>query len=485
MVLNRTKATYRILLVIGIAFLVAAPFYIGDFFFPSIELAALPYLLFGLFALVEGLSALVLWRRLAKVDPNKLCAGIARYEFIVTPVFALSTLFLSMILPRDQHTWLYYSNATLTTVLFVFRSGVSIYFSHRLKKGEEGIIGLRNHSWIAASFLLVMFNFYVLSAIKVQGIDLAALAKGDLSALTDLYSWLTLAEILVGMFILFQSLFMTIATHFSAKEDCAFDFRTNFKVSLIMYDKYEVGYWISIFATGILLVLSIVSAVRLFDAYFALVVLYGAILVVRITAYFRRRYIVRKYGEEPMRAFMSEHRILIYAAVMLLVYTIVSIFFGNQTFSQVRLQAQDRAELITLGVFVPWAILKIILTAFTARTAIVSGHPKHLMDAYINVLIAIFTLAKAIFIIAGYTQFEWVRITGIVVGVIMYIYCFAASVRLLILGIRGLMGKRKEAYERYIAEYTFLPQMSWGQDDQDIQVTGVQISDKKEDEEPK
>ncbi len=448
------KFAYRedvriVLFVLSAIFFLACPMYLTEFFFPTIlGLDGLPYLVFAFFCFTEGNILLYTGLKYGKLEPKKICKSIASYEIAINPVFALVTIFLSVILPRGEYSWFYYFNSILTVTLFVLRLFFSIFLSKLMEKGDDGYVGIRNHSWIAASFLAVVGNYYVLSAIKASGIPLSEIIDKGLGAITDLFAFITVFEVLVGAFILMQSLLMTVATFYSAKEDTAIDLKTNLHVTKSLLEKYDVSFWIGIAMTALLWILSIVSTIRLFDAYFSLTFLYTVILLIRLPAWARNKRIAKKYGYDEYKSWVKRHGILIYSAFLLIAYAVIIIVFGGQTYGKAKTQIEFRTELMTLGIFFPWALVKNFLGARAYRSALKSGEPSDLLMAYLDILVAIYTISKCVFILASYTQLEWIRVSSTVLGYILSIYCVYASVRILVLGILGLNGKRKNVFEK-------------------------------------
>lgn len=449
MVFPFRKEIQRILFWVGLLFLIATGFYVAEIFYPGFDRNSVPYIGFALFAFVEGVFLIALAPRLAKTNPRWFCDRIAKYEIAANPFFSVFAIYLSLTLPLGEHNWLYFVNLGLTVLLFASRMFIVIRLNKLLKNGENGYIGLRNHSWIAASFLAVTFNYYVLSAIKMHGIDITEIAtKGAAAVLTDLYAWLTVIETIVVIIVLMQSMLMTISTYYSAKEDTAFDFKTNLGMTAHLFVKYEVSFWLGIFATSILLVLSIISTTRLFNAYISLVFLYASILIIRIPTFFQKKHLDKVYGEKTYPSFLKKHGILIYASVLLIAYSVVCFIFANETFSHTAEEVAGRTEFITLGIFVPWALVKAFLGVKSYQIARKSQDPTRLLNAYLDILVAIYTIAKVFFIVAGYTHIEWVKVAGTVVGAIITVYCVVVSIRLLIVGILGLTGKRKTFFDK-------------------------------------
>ena len=71
------------------------------------------------------------------------------------------------------------------------------------------------------------------------------------------------------------------------------------------------------------------------------------------------------------------------------------------------------------------------------------------MNVYLDILVAIYTIAKTMFIFANITKFQGIKIAGIVIGTLATIYCFVISLKMLIVGILGLQGKRESYFLKH------------------------------------
>ena len=436
-------------LIAGGFFLAVVPFFVAELFYPMLMgFQGLPYLIFALFLVLEGSLTIAVGIRFRKMTMKGLCRGISIYEFAINPLFMISTLAFAVFLPKAEATWLYFVNTGLIFFLFVVRMVATLQMTRLLKQGEPVLIGFRNHSINACSFLLIALNFYVFSMIKQSGLDISAVTTQGMAALTELYIWITIAEVFVSMFLLSYSLFVTVCTYLTAKENLIVDFRTNFKATKDLLIRNDVAFWGGIMITFFLWLLSLISTVRLFNAYFSLFFLYTIILLIRIPGFIRKKNIEKKYFAKPYIGFLKKHWIFIYSGILLIAYAIVCIVFGQQNLSEIATQASDDSELITLAIFVPWAIIKIFLSARNYKVAKQNiEEPLAVLNAYLDILVAIYTLAKSVFIITGYTRFEWVKTTGIVIGTMLTIYSIYCSVKLLFLGILGVRGMRAFPYE--------------------------------------
>ena len=432
----------------GLLFFVATPFYFAELFYPFLQgTNGASFLVFSIFCITEGILSVGFFIRWKKLTPIKACTFLSRYEFAMAPLLTFSVLSLASIFPQAERDWLYFTNIGITAALFATRLFVVIFLTHYMQKGETGYLPFRNHYYIDLSFTLIILNYYVLSIVKSIGVDTSLISKGEIAGLSEFFLVITVLEIAIGMLVLLQSMFMSLATFFSAKENTPFDFRTNLAVSKRLFDKYEIPFWIGIFATFILLIISIMSMISEPTVYAPLVFLYLFVLIIRLPAFFRKRAICKKYGSALDVVFQKEHVILMFAAVFFLIYAAITIVFGRYVLSQVG--QLERTAFLTFGIFVPWALVKLFLGTKSYIYAKKKGDPIILMNSYIDVLLAIYTIAKVVAIVAMQAKLDVVRIIAIVLAALIAVYCIYIAIKMLIIGILGRKGKRTNAFALY------------------------------------
>lgn len=432
----------------GLLFFVAAPFYLTEFFYPSFQgTNGVSFLVFAAFCITEGILSVGVFIRWKKLTPVKACTFFSRYEFAVNPFLTFSVLSLASIFPQAARDWLYFTNIGITVALFATRLFMVIFLTHYMQKGETGYLPFRNHYYIDLSFTAIIFNYYVLSIVKSIGVDTSLISKGEIVGYSEFFLIITVLEIAIGMLVLLQSMFMSLATYFSAKENTPFDFRTNLSASKRLFEKYEIPFWIGIFATFILLVISIMSMIAEPNVYAPLAFLYLFVLIIRLPAFFRKRAICKKYGSSLDVVFKKEHVILMFAAVFFLIYAVITIVFGQYVLEKVG--QLERTAFLTFGIFVPWSLVKLFLGTKSYIYAKKKGDPIILMNSYIDVLLAIYTIAKVVAIVATQAKLDAVRIIAIVLAALIAVYCIYISIKMLVIGILGRRGKRTNAFALY------------------------------------
>lgn len=432
----------------GIFMILLSATFITEFFYPRIVgLNGVSFWAFALFHVLEGFVFIKIAFALKKKQPCEMCKNLSRYEFIMTPITALSILSVSAIFPLAERDWLYFLNIGVTGAHILIRFSLILYLNILIRKGEDGFVSIRNHVYIGMSILFVVLNYYVFGIIKSYGVDMHLIFNGDVAGLTEYFLIMSLLEITIGVLVVLQSYFLCIASHFSAKEDVAIDLRTNASISKKLIEKYDIFSYISIFANGVLLVLSIMSAFISPEAYLPLAILYAVVLAVRIPSLISKRRIRSKYKAEPSVIFKKEHSVLLYASIFLVAYSVVAFIFGRVALEYVN--ELHQTLFMTFGIFVPWSIIKLVLGIRGYFQSLKKGDPLALLNSYIDLILSLFTLAHTFGIIAARTDQQFFHYSAIISAVILGAFCFYIAVRLLVIGIRGKLDKRGKAFENF------------------------------------
>ncbi len=430
----------------AILLFVSVPFYALEFFYPEVVgWNGVSFLIFALSSLCEGVFLIVNLVKMDKVSPAKLGMDMARYELGMNPIVAFSVLSLATIFPEAPRNWLYYFNIGLTAVLILARLWAVVWLQRAIKKGDTGYLPFRNHGYVLMSLSFVALNYYVISILKANNVDLAIIYEGghSFAGFSDFFLMMTVLEILVGIVVLLQSLFISITTYYSSKEDKVIDLRLNLEQSKHILAEKHVPFWIGIFALSLMLVLALVSMTASVEAYAPITFLFLMVLIIRLLFHFGITRVQRKNQGDKQRIFKWEHIIVLVAALFFALYTVLVILFGQMAFE--RMGNVAYTVFLTFGVFLPWALVKLVLGAMHYAKARKNGNPAALTNAFLDILLSIYTLAQTFAIIASKARMEGFRIAAIVVAMVLSLYCLYVSIRMGIVGVLGLMGKRKKA----------------------------------------
>ena len=439
---------FRMLVGNGIFMILLSGAFIAEYFYPRMMgLNGVSFLAFALFHIVEGFVFIKMGFALKTKRPCEMGKNLSRYEFAMTPITALSILSVSAIFPLAERDWLYFLNIGITGAHILIRFSLILYINILIRKGEDGFVPIRNHVYIGMSILFVVLNYYVFGIIKSFGVDMHLIFEGDIAGLTEYFLIMSLLEITVGVLVMLQSYFLCIASHFSAKEDTPIDLRTNATISKQLIEKYDIFSYISIFANGVLLLLSIMSAFVSPEAYLPLVILYGVVLAVRIPSLISKKRIRSKYKDEPIVIFKKEHSVLLYASIFLVAYSVIAFLFGRVALEKV--DEIHQTMFMTFGIFVPWSIIKMVLGIRSYFHSQKLGDPLALLNSYIDLVLSLFTLAHTFGIVAARTDKEFFHYSAIVSAIILGLFCLYIAIRLLVIGIRGKLNLRGKAFEHF------------------------------------
>ena len=437
--------------------LASVPFYFLEWIYPGfLGLNGLSFFLFALANLGEAICLILALVKIDKIPPSKMATYFARYEFAVNPIVAFSVLSLSAIFPQAPRNWLYFFNMGMTVVLILARGWAVVWLHLAMKKGDTGYLPFRNHSYILMSLSFIILNYYVISIWKTSDMDVSIIYEGggSFAGFSDFFLMMTVLEIGVGIIVLLQSLFIAISNHYAGKEDKVIDLRLNAHQSKEMLERYDVPFWIGIFSLFLMFVLAAASLFAAPEAYAPIAFLYFVVLLTRLLIYFGVTAVKKRGKTDKRRIFKREHVIILLAALFFAAYAVLCIVFGRRAFE--RMGEVAYTVFIVFGIFVPWSVIKLGLGAYHYLKARKKGDPAALTNAFVDILLSIYTIAHTFAIVAVKAHMEGFKITAIVLAVILSVYCLYIAVRMGVIGILGLAGKREKAWLRFQKEEEFV-----------------------------
>ena len=454
MKLTPEKRVSRLLAFVAIVFFAVVPIYAFELLSGSkpfdFQITGIANLSTPLFCLSEGVVLLVFSHLSKKLAPNVLAKRLGLYEIITMPILAILVLVLCLFYPPAASSWLYFLNLGVTIFLFGVRLFLVFFFNALVRKGQDGYIAFKNHSLIAVLFFFMVILYYCVPYLKTIGFDGGSLIDiiredGDIASLPIPYLLTSLAEIIIAIAVLAAMIYLSLATWISGREDKAFDLKGNFSVTMEMLQRYDLLFWVGIFST-FMMMLSLASAIALMGSYFTLFFLYVTILALKVPNYFWRRKIVKKYGSDYYGCFQAEHKMLLYSAILLFVYIGVSYTFGGV--SAVK-QNENKSALMTFAIFIPMALIKMALGIKKYLKARKNGEPYDLLNAYLDILFAIFTFSNTAMIAGNATGLDVFKIIGVSVAGAMALYTIYLAVKLLVISVWGIRGKRQKYYDAH------------------------------------
>ena len=442
----------RMFLFLGALSFVFAPFYIVEFFYPTmLGLNGLAFLAFALCCIVEGSLMIYAALKLETTTPQRLCKYVSRAEFIALPILTLFVLSVSAIFPNAERDWLYFLNIGLTSFHILLRLLILFYLNYLMRRGETGLLPIRNHVYIGMSLLFVVLNYYVFAIVKTIGVDMRLLFEDGFAGLSEYFLIMSALEITVGIMVLLQAMFLSAATHFSGKEGNPIDFHTNRDHFKDLIDHYQIPNIISIFATFVLFIISLMSTFTAPAAYGILTLLYFLVLVIRmITFVVKQKLGFSHYG--PKEIFTKEHVVYFVAGAIVLAYAVLSIFFMRRAIETIA--EAERTMFMTFGIMIPWSVIKMFLGVRHWWISHKHGDPLETLNSYIDLLLSAFTIATALSMVANRAHLPAYRIIAIVLAILVGGYCFYLALKMLIVAFFALKGKRSKTMERFLAFFS-------------------------------
>ena len=447
----------RFLLVVAVFSFLAIPVYTFELLSGAkpfdLQITGIANLSTPLYCLAEGIVMIILAKDLAKKAPANLAKRTGIYELSTMPWLAILVMVLCLFYPPAISSWLYFLNLGVTLVLFGLRIALSIYFDQIIETSGGGYVVLRNHSLIGVGFFLMVLLYYLLPYLKTIGFDGGSLIEiiardGNLSSLPIPYLLTSLAELLIAIGVLMAMVYLALANFISGRENKAFDLKGNFAVTKELLIKYDIVFWVGIASTAVLLLLSLTSSIGLMGSYLTLSFLYLMTIAIKVPNYFYRRKKVIAYGNDHYGCFKAEHKMFIYSSIWLFAYIVFSEVFGSVSATK---QDANQSALLTFVIFIPLAIIKMYLGIKKYLKARKNGEPYDLLNAYLDILFAIFTFSNTSMIVGNATGVDTFKLVGIIVASAMSLYTLYLAIKLLVIGIRGIKGKRLAYYNSHKA----------------------------------
>ena len=453
----------RLLLLSSIGFFVCAILLTIDIFYPfaspptGIGRWAVPLVLvscgvFGIFLFIKSPS----------YKPKNMAKGLGIVELSLMPfvLFALFfTFFMSPQLYAHQNmVWLFVIEVIVFVALFIFHILFLIMIFDRIKAGNDGLLPIYLRILISTILLgaLMLAYIFVFIGNKVfEGYDITN--QQSLLALSKVFFVFFLVYFFVFLPIFISVFLAAFVMLIAGIENRLIGVRGTFQTTAQFAKKYDLLFWVGNVVLTVMLAIALVSSIRLGGSYYSLVVLYSTLLLVRIPSFLWKQKIERG-NESDYEKFKKKHRIFIYDGCVLLAFMIISLFVGEAGMAKMM---DSQGAFMTYAIFVPWAIFKSVIGIRGYVIARKTGEPYLLTKAYSDLLAAIVTVTTAIFYVANHFRngqpidnnldrtAAFFFLVGIFVVIIELFYSLYVSLRLIILGILGLNGKRLKFYKKH------------------------------------
>lgn len=389
-----------------------------------------------------------------KSDPFKLCKWAGIYMMVYNPVLLFTVLIQSFSLPVVYTNPLFWTGLGITTALFGIRILQIIFIVRKYDNRHPGYFPYRNHAIFAIQVAFTFLGYYVFGALRSIGMAeaLQKFISGEIEASSFIelmpatYFIFIIVAIAVNFVGLVIVLYIGFTTLISGIEKQPMDFKNNIGFTKALLRKYSLLFWLSIFINLLMLAIAVGTFTSTFSmSMIPLIVLYVIIIVVRVPAFFWNNNLEKKEQSLYVR-WRKKHGIYIYAAILIIVYTAVSFIFGSATQTQ---SENIKDAFMTFVVFLPIALIKIVLGMRKLVTADHTGDPYPLLNAHMDILLSIFTGANTLFLVANITGIDMLKSIGTIIGQVLNFYALYIAVRMLITGIRGISDRRRKTFERY------------------------------------
>lgn len=409
-----------------------------------------------------GGYSLFLFIKMPTMDPAKYSKVLGIIELATTPFF-LFAMFLSCFLnaksfTEPQTVWFFIVQCVAIAGQFVLLILFLLALRKSINAGNHGLFPVFNRTLISTVALLSVAAVYVFDIIMgglVQGVDPA-----DEEALINMlvpFLVILFVHLIVCAIISIVVFVLAFITFIAGVEKRLLGFKGTLKITLRFIDKYEVLFWTGNVITLLLMAIALISAIQVGQSYFALVLLYGTLLLVRIPSFFWKKHIEKQGGDDYLQ-FRKKHGFLIYSGVWLMLYAVAAWFVGVAGLAYV--QTSQTAFMIFV-IFIPWALFKSVMGVRGLVIAKKTGEPYAFLKALTDLQVAIATVNIAIFYVANYyrggrpidSTVEAVVIIVFLIGLIFALielgYAVYIGVRLFVMGIVGAAGGRKNYFEKH------------------------------------
>ena len=423
------------------------------------------------FFLANLIVGFLLYRAYRKQsDPAKVAKHIGRFLTFFTPVLVLVMVVMSVAFPNTAIGNLkthepqpyFYVNLSLTGLAFVLSLFVFTRFQKAFKTGDSGLIGYRNYLFVGMVFMSLVFLYYLCGVLKLINFDIIAFLsalvgpKGDG---TDVNYDALAVTIPVHYFILsgfqmvlaiasfFLVLYSGLTSWISGIEKQAMDFRSNADFAKRLAKKYDIPFWFGILVSFLLMILALVPVFTTGStASLTLAFLHFSVIAIRIPTYFWKRNIDKKNAGDYNRLWIEEHRMLIYGGIAIILFVVISFAFGSASGTK---EGANMGVFVTYAIFVPWALVKAYLGTRKYLTASKTGSPYQMLHGYLDIMLALFTFANTLYMIGNSTDFPFAMSAGKIFSIVLIVYGIYVAIRIFVIGLLGVMGKRKTAFRHH------------------------------------
>lgn len=409
------------------------------------------YFVEGLIVLSQGILAIYLKRNLFKKAIHKLAFKLFIIEIILFPIVLFFNLAFSVSISDSYGMWLYYFSLSIIVLSTFFCYFAAFYISKKvlIDKKDEGYVIIKNLFFISGTIYFIVLLFYALTPLKFDilfdFINSIKNEEGE-AIIPSSYLIILIIQALFSLVILLQGLYFIFSTLITSKEDEMVDLRHNFKYTIRLIKKYDLPFWFGIVVTSFLFVLAFVSTLTLFSKYFSLCALYAMVLLARFPLHFKEKKYDQIYKNNLKLQYKKKYYLMLYVAILMFIYVAITLVFGTA----INAKADGtQSIIITVSVFVPFAIFKMVMSIINYRKVKRSGDPILRSGNYLDILMMIFTLSSALLLLINNFEEQWMMFLLLGIAALLDVYPIIISIYLFIISIKGIRGKRNKDYDKY------------------------------------
>ena len=455
------RGVRKYLLILAILSFAVAIYCALDLFYPFNGTFHLTSAALVFFEIALGITSINLVKAMPSLDPATTAKTMGQGYLIKHIFILISFLFMALGMPASVQGiqngfpfFFFFLAMTLLLHFFLFLF-FAVYTAEKISKGNQGLLPVCVHAMIGCLLLLAGLLYCLFSLGETLILIQAGTSPNQGTPFGVLA--LTIGALIFMLAIFLVTFFFSTMVFLAGKENRFIGFKGTLVATKEIATKYDVLFWFGILATVVLLVLAMISLLRLGLVYIGLVAMYVFTLIIKIPMYFWKKKIQKK-GEVGFAQFCSLHKPTLYAGIVLFLYLVALYFVGPGSVGAVAKEA--KSSLLTFGIFVPWAIAKIILGIRKLKKAKQKGDPNQNLDAYLDILVAFTTVTSTLFYVATLLRegkpleesslptviFYYAAVVLIFANMLYVLYI---ALRTVIVSIRGIRGKRLSYYETH------------------------------------
>ena len=450
MTLKHRKGVRIILFITAIITFIIAGFIIADAFLGSLNNHSVISIIAGSYFALLGLLILFLLIRTKKrnkVNPK----GYVITLFFLLVIFFVVGVFYALNVPSWADSWIYYAILISLSTFFLFDIFAVIILSRLCKKSKEYVpYRLLSHFyWFLIDTAFVVIFFYAIVIPKsllltdiwntIQGNN--SLPVGPLIGV--------IAFALVNIVVSLHQLYICCVSLVTYKERQPLKLINNAKYTIGLFKKHEMSFYFGIFANIIMFSIALVSCISFFFEYISLVALYAMVILIRIPLFYHNRYISKKYKDNPALLFKKKHDLNTYFAILYFIYSAVIIIYGSSSMTKAVAKSMNYLMLI----FVPYAIIKLVLAILKFRKARKTADPSLTNTVNVNFALVFFTFTNALFMLAVSLSNRTFLIIGAIISLCFIAFCVQIGLLAIIAQILAYKDKRKKKKAKFIKVY--------------------------------